>query len=202
MRRNNPKRDEELRLQSLAKALNTPTDDVDTMTDTEITAYLLEHGKDPVKLHAALLERIAKISQTSTSHSHEASNGEQKNLMTSKSLKEHLDSKEITVDELSITINIPFGVSLSLVKNTLDSPPVKLIKRVSNLLGIDPYHTAFIMEQIPRLTPSHSVLLRSNSGVTSLPNRRRTFREAMLQCKENGELTLEQEQDWEEELCP
>lgn len=118
------------------------------------------------------------------------------------SFKEHLDARGITVEQLGDAVHVPIPVALSLVRNTLESLPPKLTNRVAGVLDIDPRNTAFIMERVPVSTQVQTSLLRSNTGVMSLPNRRRTFREAMLQCRENGQLTSEQEQDWKEELLP
>lgn len=48
-------------IQTLYRALLEPVTEVDSMSPEEVRAYLLTEGLDPVKLHAALTQRVREI---------------------------------------------------------------------------------------------------------------------------------------------
>lgn len=207
MSNNDFERDAAARLRSLARALNEPTEDVDSMSDEQVRVYLAENGHDTATLRDALTERMAQLkaqrAQIDDARSMQEEKTESKperQNPTISELRARLDELNIKVRVFAEAINVPFGTASELIRGHLYELPDKLIHRVAKICQMNLDDTTFMLGRIPALQPQKSMLLRSRGSDGNLHVERKTFREVMLRCKETSDLTPAQEEDWKEEL--
>ena len=208
MSNNDFQREAAARLRSLAKALNDPISEVESMSDEQVRAYLAQNGHDTADLRDALADRIAKmrarraeLADVETEPVKPTEQGSSEDRLPG-DLRGRLKEIDMKIRPFATAINIPFGTASELVRGNLYALPDKLIARVAAVCQMDLDDASFMLGRIPASKPQAAMLLRRKGDNGLLPVERRSFREVMLLCKESGELPPPMEEDWKEELIP
>lgn len=102
-----------------------------------------------------------------------------------------------TTAAFATAMNLPNEIGLMLAKNGLTELPAKLTERAARFLEVSRGKAAQLLAPRPQM-PQAAYLLRAKTGSTGFTPTMRTFREALLLCKQNGHLTPDQEAEWSE----